>query len=357
MKIVCVGYIHGAGGAERQIIMLANALSERKHEVHMVVLAQYNNKYDINKNVKIHDLSYADMKKGNTIVNRYIELMKVYKTIKPDVTIHFWLQSAYLSAFMSHDVGKIIYAERGDPGDKEYKGILGLIRKITMYKMAGFVFQSEGAREYFNKNIKRKSVIIHNAISVPKDKYLFPCSERKRKIINVGRLHPQKNQELLIRAFARISKNIKGYVLEIYGDGELKDNLSIVANELGVGDRVKIYPSRKDIFDCIYNASLFVLTSDYEGMPNVLMEAMALGVPCISTDCRPGGAKTLIQDGINGYIVAPNDEVALGNKIVEVLNSDTTILEKKAQSIRKNHTIDCIYDQWENFITRIMWEY
>lgn len=352
MKIVCVGYLHGAGGAERQIIMLANALSERGHEVHLVILVENKSKYDIADKVKIHNLTKVESKKGNKIMNRFRALKDVLNVIRPDVSLHYWLQSAYFCAMMDKSVsGKVIYSERGDPGDVEYKGFLGIVRDIAFKRIDGFVFQSEGARDYFKESVKRKSVVIHNSVSIPEDKYLKPCEIREKKIVNVGRLHPQKNQKLLIHSFSKIASDFPEYTLEIYGDGELRTELQKQIDDLGLTERVFLKGTTRSVLDYVYTASLFVLSSDYEGMPNALMEAMAIGVPCISTDCRPGGARTLICDNVNGWITPIGDVNMLSSCMGEVLlrceKNDEIILN--AMKIRESHSKKNVFDDWERF--------
>lgn len=351
MRIATVSYLHGAGGAERQILMLSNFLANKGHEVHLIVLNQYNTRYSIDDKVIQHDLSQLERGRFR-ILQRWKALYKELNQIKPDVTVNFNFQSVYFEAVMPHKVcGKIVYSERGDPYDKEYSGILGLLRTLSFKRTDGFVFQSEGARDYFNNSVKKRSVVIHNPVSIPIDKYPIPAV-REKKIVSVGRLHPQKNQKLLIEAFAKVHQSYPDYKLEIYGDGRLQDELNMRIESLGLRKCATIYPSRKDIWDCIFNATLFVLTSDYEGMPNVLMEAMALGVPCISTDCRPGGARTLIDDGENGYIVPLRDVEALSSKMIFLLQNDD-ILRKLSDNCRKiviDHTPEVIFGQWEQFL-------
>jgi len=355
MKIVLVGYLHGSGGAERQIILLANALSELGHNIYLFVLAAYNPCYKISDQVTVVDLTGEKKCFGTTILNRFLLYKKELARIKPNISIHYWLQSAYFTTLISRKLrGSIIYSERGDPYDREYSGILSIIRYLAFKKIDGFVFQSEGARDYFNTSIKNKSVVIHNPVSVPQGVYSV-SKEREKRIISVGRLHPQKNQMLLIKAFAQIHTAIPEYTLEIYGDGPLKSQLEQQITELNLSNKVFLHKSRKDIFDCICNASLFVLTSDYEGMPNALMEAMALGLPCISTNCRPGGAQTLIQDGINGYIVPVGDIRSLAEKILFAIThpKEVQIIADKGRQIIDTHTPSRIFKQWAAFLRKL----
>lgn len=351
MKVAIIAYLHGAGGAERQIVMLSNFLSEHGHEVHLVILNENNTYYTISGHVIKHDLSNKEHG-CLRILKRWELLYNALKLIRPDVTVNYNLQSVYFEMMLPKKItGKVVYSERGDPYDKEYSGLLGILRILSFKRTDGFVFQSEGARDYFNENVRKRSVVIHNPVAVPLRKYPLP-EVRKKKIVTVGRLHPQKNQRLLINAFAKVHKMFPEYQLEIYGDGKLQDELKRQIEQTGLKGSAFICPSRNDIWDCIYDASLFVLTSDYEGMPNALMEAMALGVPCISTDCRPGGARTLIEDGNNGCIVAPRDIEALSTRMIYLLQNNDMLrkLSDNGRKIANDHTPEIIFGQWEQFL-------
>jgi len=355
MRILTVGYLHGSGGAEKQIIWLSNQLAEHGYDVTLCVLNENKAPYTISKLVKVVDLSQAEGRGRLRIWRRFWAFRKLVNSLVPDVTINYNLQSAYFCLGVSKKKrGKVAYSERGDPYDKEYSGLLGVVRDLTVARMDGLVFQSEGARDFFPERVRSRSVIIHNAVNVPQDRYPMP-EDREKRIVSVGRLHPQKNQRLLIDAFALIAQEFPDYTLDIYGDGELHDALQNQIKNLGLESRITIHPSRKDIWDCIYKASLFVLTSDYEGMPNALMEAMALGLPCISTDCRPGGARTLINCGANGMIVPIHDVMAITacmkRLITHPVESDQ--LARNARHLQDSHTEDMIYGQWNSFLSSL----
>ena len=359
MKIVTVGYLHGAGGAERQIILLSNQLALRGHEVVLIVLSELKSTYFINPLVRVVDLSSAESTVKSSfekIIKRLTAFRRFVKQEKPDIVINYNLQSAYFCMTLSRKQrGKVIYSERGDPYDAEYSGLLGKIRDYTVKRMDGLVFQSEGARDFFPDDVIRKSIVIHNSVNVPQEKYTIPAVRDKR-IINVGRLHPQKNQKLLIDSYAKITNSFPEYVLEIYGDGELHDELQRYINDLGLKDKIVLNQSRKDLWDCIYKAALFVLSSDFEGMPNALMEAMALGLPCISTDCRPGGARSLIQDGVNGMIVPVGnvDELA---KAMTFCLSKPDVSEKmamNARAIMETHCEKALFDKWSDYLKLVL---
>ena len=354
MKIVFLSYLHGFGGAEKQNVMLANAMVESGHDVTLISISVDNNCYPLNKKIRYE---YLPDKKINVlrIVTRYSDIKKKLKKLKPDITISFWFQSAYITALMQKSItGKVIYSERGDPGDKEYSGALGIVRALTLPLIDGFVFQSKGAKSYFNKKVQLKSVVIPNPVWVRKED--FPIiRERRKVIVTVGRLHAQKNHKLLIDSFAKIADDFQDYNLEIYGDGELREQLSKQIMNLGLSERIILKGTSKKIHSLIYDASLFVLTSDYEGLPNTLMEAMALGLPCISTDCRPGGARELINDGVDGIIVPCGNVNRLAEAMKKILadSNHAQMLSENAKTKMKKYSPSIIYDKWEDFFVNI----
>lgn len=356
MKLALIAYLHGAGGAERQIILLANEMINRKHEVHLIILNENKCRYPITEQVNIHDLSQDERVGPFTIIRRYLLLKNTLKSIRPDLTISYNLQGAYFSLLAGRkNCGKILYSERGDPYDDEYSGLLGMVRDFTCKHLDAFIFQSEGAKKFFHLSSKQKAVVIHNSVTVPQDRYPIP-STRDTRIVTVGRLHPQKNPYLLVDAFALIADKFPALTLEFYGDGDLKEEIQAKINAMGLSERVHLNASRKDIFDCIRTARLFVLTSDYEGMPNALMEAMALGLPCISTDCRPGGAKALIESGRNGIIVPTRNANALADRMIYMLNNpqEAERMAHEAYKIGSTHTNMKTFDRWNNFLHDVL---
>lgn len=356
MKIMTVGYLHGAGGAERQIVLLSNQMALRGHDVTLCVLNEFKSRYKISEKVKVKDLTQAEGSGRLRIIRRLLAFRKAIKRIHPDIIVNYNLQAAYFCLTLSKKArGKVVYSERGDPYDNEYSGLLGKLRDITVKKMDGVVFQSEGARDFFSKDIKAKSIVIHNSVNIPQDKYPMP-EKRDKRIVSVGRLHPQKNFPLLINAFAKVAPAFPDYSLDIYGDGDLLENLQSQIDCLGLTSRITLNKSRADVWDFICTASLFVLTSDYEGMPNALMEAMALGLPCIATDCRPGGARALINDGLNGYVVPLRDVDALADKMQFVLSHSEKAdkIAKEARLLQDSHSDKFIFDKWNSYLLSIV---
>ena len=350
MKMVFIGFLHGFGGAERMLIMLANAMSNRGHEVTLISLCDDNRCYEICR--QVHYVFLPDRKKGFLrFISRYRDIKTELLKIRPDVTINFWLQGAYLTAMMVKTIsGKTIYSERGDPGDSEYKGLLGLVRKKALQKTDSFVFQSKAAQYYFEDRIQNRSVVIPNPVFINRQNYPQLPTQRK-VIVTMGRLHPQKNQRLLIDAFSLIADKFPDYSLEIYGEGVLRNELQSQIDNLQLSERVNLKGVSKQVHELIVSAELFVLSSDYEGMPNALLEAMALGLPCISTDCRPGGAREIITDGVDGIITKVGDKENLADAMTFLLSNQKKRKEFSERALIKIRQFQPskIYDKWELF--------
>lgn len=355
-KIVFVGFMKGYGGAERSMLMVANGLAELGHKITVISLKENKMVYEINNKI---DYIFIPDSKGRNLKNfitRFKNLSNILSCIKPDIVISFWFQPAFFTAILSKFIGfKTIYSERGDPSDNEYSGLLGFLRMISFKFIDGFVFQTKGAKEYFSKTIQNRSIVINNSVSIKYSDYSIP-KIRKKVIVNVGRLHQQKNQQLLINSFAKISPQFPEYKLEIYGEGELEDNLKEHIKNLGLENKVYLKGTTKNLFEKIVNSSLFVLSSNYEGMPNALMEAMALGIPCISTDCSPGGARELISTGKNGIIVPKNSEYELAKAIKYMLenSSESERMGRNAKEICFSHSEDKIILSWEKYILKVI---
>jgi glycosyltransferase involved in cell wall biosynthesis len=180
-----------------------------------------------------------------------------------------------------------------------------------LYKKAdGFVFQTEDAAKYFEGIIKCDSKIIPNPINPKFIKEPYK-GEREKNIVTVGRLESQKNQKMLIEAFGKIESKYPEYSLLIYGDGSKKEELQDLIKEKGLENKVILKGKIDDVENVIDKAKMFVLSSDYEGMPNALMEAMALGLPCISTDCPCGGPRYLMENGKSGLLVPVGNSDAM----------------------------------------------
>ncbi len=214
------------------------------------------------------------------------------------------------------------------------------------------MFQTVEASKCYNRRAQRLSVIIPNPIidNLPEARAI----ERK-EVVTVGRLAPEKNQRLVIKAFAIFSNDNPDYQLKIYGSGPLKIELLNLIESLQLKDKVEIIEGKRNISELINGADLFVLPSNVEGMPNALIEAMAMGITSISTDCPAYGSRMLIQDGENGYLVPLDDVTSLAkvmNRAVSEPNRERII--KNSLKIRERLDADKTADKWICYFKKIL---
>ena len=157
-------------------------------------------------------------------------------------------------------------------------------------------------------------------------------------------------------ALERFSKMGEDYKVEIYGEGQERNKLEKLISALDLNSRILLMGRHNDIHERIKDASLYVLSSRYEGMPNALMEAMALGLPCIATNCSGGGPKTLITNRVNGILIKNDGEVALSKEIAFVLQNAqiSKKLSNEATLVRNDFSIDIIGGLWLDYITKII---
>lgn len=356
MKIMfCLGSMT-KGGAERVVRNLSEYLI-KKNDVSIVVTPPGESSYELNSNIKYFTLDKVKNKQDSLLkrtIRRIYKLRKIINEVSPDVIISMLPEPTYRLVIANlFKKNKVIISVRNDP-KIEYNNLVNKTIMNILYSRAdGFVFQTQEAQDFFRKSFREKSKIIPNPID---EKFISKPYKgiRKKEIVSVGRLDVQKNQMLLINSFSKIDRKYDDYKLVIYGDGSLKEKLNQQIKKLKIEDRVILAGTVDDIKRKIYKSKLFILSSDYEGMPNALMEAMALGLTCISTDCPCGGPKFLIKDGYNGFLVKVGSEKELTQKINFVLSIDTSDIEENASKISNNLNPKQINKKWSEYIEYIV---
>lgn len=340
----------GYGGAERVVSNLANEFIKNNDVTIVLTSGKSEVAYDIDSKIRVKALSTYD-----SVLKTWLEFRSFCKSVKPDAVIAFMADTGIMSSlFLSGTSIPVIVSERNDPSRKRdgTSRIVKLLGRISPIFTKGYVFQSEGAKACYPKCVQKKSCIILNPLDVSK----FPKREYDKidnRIVTVGRLHPQKNHRMLIEAFAKSNSKVS-HTLHIYGDGTLRAELEQLICFLGVQGKVFLEGNSSRVYDEIKNAKLFVFTSNYEGLPNALMEAMAIGLPCISTDCSPGGARMLINDGENGVLVPCEDVQTLIQRMDNVCDDLQKLFKygEKAKLIKTKTNISTIADSWIGFINQ-----
>ncbi len=359
MRILCYINTLGRGGAERVLANLANCFAKDNNEVIFVTSYPVDKEYQLDHRINRINLSDARIE-GNAI-NRNIKyistLRRVIKQSKPDISLSFMAEPNFRLLLATKGIKqKKMISVRNDP-DREYPGVTAFLAKILFAQADGIVFQTKEAKEWFSKRIQDKSAIIYNQVD---DKFYKTHSgdyAQRKDIITVGRLTNQKNHKLLIKAFANIEDEINDD-LYIYGDGPLKEQLTNYIQELNIEDRVHLMGISNDLEVQLPKYKLFVLSSDYEGMPNSLMEAMASGIACISTDCPCGGPRELFGEEAKVFLFDVNNDLDLTQMLREMLCDDE--LAKKNANLMKarsnDFTGEIVYKKWKEYFEKILFE-
>lgn len=282
------------------------------------------------------------------------KLNAILKKEAPDCVISFGSTSLTLVTMLKKIRGyKTIFSERNDPNYCA-RTISDRIRYYCYNYADRMVFQVPGVRDYFNNKIRSKSVIIPNPVGIPDKQWGL---EGTKDIVCVARMEMrQKRHDILFTAFQLVGDKLPEVKLHLYGDGGDMQKTKNLAHDLGISDRVVFHGNIKNVKEKIGEYRVSVLTSDYEGMPNTLLEAMALGMPVVATDCSPGGASYLIENGVNGMLVPRGDANGVAEALVKLLEDDvlSISLGKAARERAKKQSYERNKEEWINLIEGVI---
>ena len=356
MRILFIVRTLGYGGASKQLALLANALSNFGHEVSIYVYCAKDIEQVLNSTVSV---SFADNVPQNKIVE-YLRsvacIRREIKRIQPNVVVSWRCNAGCLTKIASLGLRvKTIFSERTDPFTET-----SFFLKISSF-VCGFsdggVFQLESVRKYYGR-LYHKSVVIPNPIEYAGElNEIIPYEKRPLRIAFVGRtVISQKRQDVAIEAFEFFLKKHPDFELHIYGDGCDQNKVKEMTSRKGLIDKVVFHGSEKNITEKICNSKVLLLTSDYEGIPNVILEAFVAGVPVVSTNCSPGGAKFLIGNDECGRLAPVQNPLVLSQKMTEIV--ENVELAKKCIFNGRCRLHDFlpenIYKNWENYLKTIM---
>ena len=340
------------GGAERVIVNLANYFSKQGYRTVLVTSFRHENEYKLNDSViRLSTDEYIGrMGSKRRFIKRILCLRRFCKDYKPNTVVSFMLEPNVraLLATLSLPIRTII-SVRNNPS-LERKGLKRRMITGLLYPLAdGCVFQTDKAREYYPEKLREKSEVIFNPVN---EEFYNSCRMPVRgRIVSCGRLNKIKNYEMLIRAFAIVHEQIPWSSLLIYGEGDEEENLGKLIDELNLDDSAKLMGKTLNVSKILETADVYAMSSDSEGMPNALMEAMAAAVPVISTDCPPGAPAMLIENYKNGMLVDVGDTEAMASSIIYLLqHTDKAATMGIEASIRaEKYKAGNIYPLWEKY--------
>lgn len=349
-----------SGGAERVMASICNSIVEMDDmEIELLTMNTSSSFYPLNPRIKRVDMEEVLPSSG---MKRFIELpyceyrrrkkfINEVNSFCPDVVVSFLFTTNIIALSASEKIGcPIVVSERNDP--THYSKLTQLMCKRYYKKSDVIVCQGHKVQEYYSLS-GGKCTVIPNPISIDAvGKY---SSYRKDTIVSVGRLTAAKNHEMTIRAFSKIHPSFPSFELHIYGEGEQKDELNELIKDLNVENYVKLKGSIVNIFTKVSDAKVFILSSNYEGFPNVLVEAMASGLPVISTDFSSGIARELIQDGKNGFLIPVGDQSELEKKLSQLLSSQALIDQFSVSNLclADEYSVNSISTKWINLLKEV----
>ena len=360
----------GLGGAERVCVTLANEWAARGHEVHIVTLNLDNdiNTRNLSEDINVHSLGVSRLRYS------FLPIFKYIKKHKPKFMLVFGNEMAIIIQKLKdlHLVNVKLVVRvlnnvnislaKEDNISPVVENYLKSAQK-NLSRMDHIIAQCEDmGMQLVNRGlvIKDKLSVIYNPVSdiiidkTDKEREAAKAAgakvSDKKEVVFIGRIDPQKNVADLIGAFALVKKAVPEVLLRIVGDGVLKGDCEDKVKDLGLTDDVIFDGIRTDMEKVYAAASVVALSSEYEGMPNCLIEAIGCGVPIVSYDC-PIGPAEIVKDGVNGHLVPFSDKKALADGIINVLNKDwdRDIIRSTCDKFR----VGSVADKYEEIFSKL----
>lgn len=374
MKIIFFISSLNKGGAQRVMVNLANNFAKLGHDVGIITLASKKiDSFSLNPLIKRIELDLLSKNIGiNKFFANYKRLSVLRQTLKnenPNVVVAFIHSNIVLAILASIGLPVLVFgSERNYPPSEKSVNIIWRVLRKLLYRFAtGHIVQTEKTKIWLNRYSSSKNInIIPNSVvwPIPDSKpYVDPFSVlplNRKVVLAVGTKFKQKGFDLLVQAFSKISKNHLDWDLVIIGidpmidkKNNINESIQYLAENLNVSDRVYLPGQVGNIEDWYNRADLFILSSRYEGFPNVLLEAMACGCPSIAFDCNTG-PREIIDNGINGLLIPNNDIEKLKNKMHELMLDK--VLRKKisleAVKIKEKFSDNSITIDWLNVLQK-----
>ena len=338
-EIIIVTISLGNDGAERILTELARQWHHDGHRITVIQTSpnRYGTEYALPEGIEQVQIQTTSSNKIIRFLQEIKALIGILKQ-RPNATcLSFLSASSFILAISSWFVkNRMVFSERNNPRKVPVGKHQQILRNFAFRFADALVFQTEDAKSYFSNSIQRRGHIIPNPINgnLPEPYE----GEREKLIVTACRLHPQKNLPMMINAFSMLADEFKDYTLVIYGQGVLEGELRQQIANLGLTDRVLLPGFATNILDQERPCTMFVSSSDFEGISNSMLEAMGMGLPVVVTDCPVGGARMVIQDGINGLLVPVGDTKTMYEKMKSILASPELAKRISVEAIKVRDT-------------------
>lgn len=341
------------GGAGKMMKYLINDSSPWFKNVSLIEVHPKESSKEIPESVKTFPLGIKVKGKLGFRYRIIKSIRDIVKDERPDIVLTFVSELCVYTRIATLGLNTIVCsANRGDPYTEKFPWTI-LVPWAFNHSDYCF-FQLEKARDFYSAKVKTKSFVIPNVFIARPGNTQY-SGERKKTIVSAGRFAIEKGYDILIKVFAKVHKKHPEYTMTIYGDGSLIGQYHKLAQELGV-DRLITYPGYvKDVAASIREDGIFVLPSRYEGIPNSLIEALSVGVPCVATDCTPGGPMFLTKGGKNGLVVPIDDVEAMTDAILRIIENPqlAEVLETKGPEIINELKDEVISKMWFDAFNQI----
>ena len=343
-KIVFVSPGLSGGGAERVASILSNYLCSNGYEVHFISVYNKEREYKLHDEIKYYDTE-TNKKKTVGFLYRSIKIRNIIKNVNPRIIISFVMPELIMTQLSFKNT---IVSLRNDPSNLSTKE--KILFYFSMMLSNKIVFQTKDVLDYYSNSFNKKSYIIHNPISdnLP----YWNKKNHNNRFITAARLEQQKNIYMMIDAFIESKLYEQDYILEIYGEGSLKRDLQNYVELNKMDNYVYLKGRSRNIHNIMSNSFIFLLSSNYEGISNSMIEALAIGLPCICTDCPPGGTREFINDMDNGILVPVGDKNKMAKAMI-MLVTDNNLVDKisdRSIKIREELDVSTIGGIWESLI-------
>lgn len=363
-RLTLVIYKMSGGGAQRVLSIIANHFAEKGWAITLMTFDDGSQPsfYKLHPSIQCVPLSISRQQPNalSTLLMyllRPIILRSAIRKNKPDVVISFIDLANILTLVATVGLRiPVIISERVNPAFHSIGCFWSVLRKMVYRWAACLVVQTRDVPPFFSTAIQKKINVIPNPVLLPvRNEQNLDKDGSKKILLAMGRLVDQKGFDLLIKAFAKLKSKFPEWQINIWGEGEKKTYLENLCKELSLQKKVIFKGMNQDNYTVMKQADIFVLSSRYEGFPNVLAEAMACGLPVISFDC-PSGPSEMIVDEKNGLLISKinDEELAKGIQRLMIDESLAKQLGKEAKKVTDTFSMKKIMNLWEKVILEII---